>query len=247
MKKLLIITTMFLFAFAVQAQVAPTQTSAPSPKKVIRWGSNDLPENCCRNYMDKNHLVTIYEDDKIGFLVTIDLKTEKKYVILYAAFLNKSNTPFTIESDKFWMRMTEPRNKTYNAISADEVAKKMENRGRWRMALAAGLTGMATTQSTATVTDNRGNRADVTVAEPDRQAQRDVQNASREQKVANRTKADAVRENSLPNHTLFNDKIIDGYIFFKQEKLADGMIISFEIDDILYEIPFGAERKKLNQ
>ena len=247
MKKLFIVITVLFSAFAAQSQVAPPQNNVQLQKKVIRWGSNDLPEKCCVNYMNKNRLVTFYEDDKIGFLLTVDLTTEKKYVILYAAFLNKSGTPFTIEPEKFWMRMTEPRNVTYNRIPAEDVAKKMENRGRWRMALAAGLAGMSTTQSTATVTDNRGNRADVTVTEQNQQAQRNVQNASREQSAANRSKADAVRELSLPIHTLFKDKIVDGYVFFKQEKLANGMIISFEIDGVIYEIPYGADRKKQSQ
>lgn len=230
MKKLLIITTIFLSALPAPAQFAPTQTSvAPSLKKVIRWGSNELPEKCCFDFMDKNQLKTIYRDEKISFLLTVDITSEKKYIVIYAGFYNNSAVPFTIEPDKFQMRMNEPRNITYNAISAADVAKNMENRGRWRMALAAGLADMATTQSTATVTDNRGNRADVTVTEPNRQAQRDVQNASREQTATNRTKADAVRDFALPIHTLFKDQMMGGFVFFKKEKLADGMIISFEI------------------
>lgn len=247
MKKLLIVITVLFSSFPIQAQEALKQNTAQPLKKVVRWGSSDLPENCCTNYMDKNRLMTFYGDDKIGFLLTVDSTTEKKYIVLYAAFLNKTDTPFTVYPDKFQMRLTEPRNVTYNPIPAEDVAKKMENRGRWRMALAAGLAGMSTTQSTATVTDNRGNRADVTVTEPNRQAQSNVQNAGRRQSADNQAKADTVRELSLPIHTLFKDKIVDGFVFFKKEKLTDGMIISFEVDGVVYEIPYGAERIKQNE
>lgn len=190
---------------------------------------------------------TIYENDKIAFLLTVDVTSEKDYLVLYVGILNKSNKPFTIEPDKFQMRKTEPVNITYNAIPAKDIAKKMEKSGRWRMAIAAGLAGMATKQSTATVTDNRGNKADVTVTEPDRQAQRDVENASRRRSTENLSKADAVREFALPTHTLFKDKMIKGYVFFKKGKPANGMIISFEINGIIYEIPYGTERVKQNK
>lgn len=246
MKKIYLVVTLLFFVLAAQAQNTLPPTVAQSQKKIIRWGSSELPQDCCTNYIDKNELKTFYEDDKIAFLLTVNTTFEKKYVILQAIFLNKNNKSFTVYPDKFQMQLTEPRNITYSAIPAEDVAHKMENRGRWRMALAAGLAGMATTQSTATVTDNRGNRAEVTVTEPNRQAQRDVHNASRERAAANRSKADAVREFALPMHTLFKDQTIGGFVFFKKEKLTDGMIISFEIDGVIYETPYGTERMKEN-
>jgi len=247
MKKLTIIMTLLLAAFTAQAQEASMPPSAQAQKKVIRWMSKELPKTCCRDYLANNELVTVYDDDNINFILRLYVSLDKKYVILHTVFLNKSFIPFTIYPDKFTMRLTEPQNKTYNSVSAEEVAKVMENRGRWRRILAAGLAGAATTETTGIVSDNQGNTATVTITEPDKQAVRNAQNSAQKQIANNQNRASVIREFQLPAHTLFKDKIIEGLVFFKKEKLTDGMIISFEIDGITYEIPYGEERTKLNQ
>ena len=73
--------------------------------------------------------------------------------------------------------MTTPINKTYPALDAEDVAKKMEKRGRWKSLLGGALAGLATRQSTAVVTDNSGNRADVTFTEREDKA---IDNARRQ-------------------------------------------------------------------
>ncbi|HEX8396395.1 MAG TPA: hypothetical protein VF644_03045 [Pyrinomonadaceae bacterium] len=242
MRKILLITILLCAAGSIFAQDSTPQTAAQATKKVIRWGSPDSPKNCCRNYMRDGRLVTVYDDEKVNFLLVLDAVVEKKYVVVEIYFLNKTEQPFTVYPDKFSLRFPAPENKVYPAIPAEDVAKKMEKRGLFRFALAGALAGMATKQSTATVRDNNGNRAEVVVTEPDRAAQQNVQRNAHDQRASNEVMANAVRSLSLTANTLFKDQIASGLLFFKKEKLPSGLIVSFELDGVTYEIPYGTER-----
>lgn len=233
MKTIISLLLVFLLSSAAFAQ---------SEKKAIRWGSPDAPKDCCADYVRDNRLHTTYKDDNILFSIGLDVETEKKFVAVLISIGNPNEKSFTIHPENFQMRLTAAKNKVYNALAVEDVAEKIQNRGKWRLLAASFLAGMATRQSTAVVTDNRGNRADVTITEQDREAQNRVNNARREQNAVNQDRADILRTISLPTHTLFKDEVKGGVVFFKKEDLTPGIIISFTVGNTTYEIPFGTDR-----
>ncbi|MCA1590623.1 MAG: hypothetical protein LC734_09620 [Acidobacteria bacterium] len=113
--------------------------------------------------------------------------------------------------------------------------------------LAAGLAGMATRQSTAVATDQYGNRADVTVTENDPNVQRNARQAAAQQAGRNATRSEILEEHAWRKHTLFKDEMRYGLVFFKKDGLTDGLVLSFEIDNVVYEIPYGSKREKADQ
>lgn len=231
------ITLLILFIFALSIS-----TFAQTEKKTIRWGSANAPKDCCADFFKDNRLLTSYKDENIMFSIGVDVTTEKKFLAVIVTFGNPTDKSFTIDPENFQMRQTAPKNKTYSPVSSEEVAQKIENRGRWRLFAAALLAGMATKQSSATATDNYGNRADVTVTERDEEARDRVNDARRTQSNENSERAEIVKAIALPKHTLFKDDVKGGVVFFKKKDLAPGMIISFTIGDTTYEVPYGTER-----
>jgi hypothetical protein len=223
------------------AQFVCAQTTAPVTKKVISWG----PGDCCANFMRDGFLQTTYKDETLEFQISVYPEMDKKYITVFISFHNRSAKSFTIYPDSFKMQITSPYTKAYNPISAYDVANETERRGQWRVAFARALAGMATQQSTATITDNQGNSANVVITEPNQQVRRDAANATARQQAGNAERADSIRAYSLAANTLFQDQTAQGYVFFKKEKPMAGAIISFMIGDVTYEVPFGAERTKL--
>jgi hypothetical protein len=104
----------------------------------------------------------------------------------------------------------------------------MEKSGQWQGFFSAMAAGMATKQTTGTVSDNRGNTADVVVTERDESAVRNARNARQNRQASNAVKASRVRDLSLPLHTLFKDKTVEGLVFFKKRRLKA------RIDFVLY-------------
>lgn len=192
--------------------------------------------------MRDGELVTVYNDENVNFLIVVSFNIDKNFIVAFAAFLNHTEKPITIYPEHFQIKMSAPVNKVYNALDTETVAKKIKNQGRWRSILAAGLAGMATRQSTGTITDNRGNTATVIITEPDHAAQRNARRSREAREVANQTKADKADKWALKTHTLFKGETVDGAVFFKREKLAPGMILSFTIGDTIFEIPYGDDR-----
>jgi len=194
--------------------------------------------------MKNNYLVTTYTDDSLEYILELDTDTEKKYIIVYIMFLNKSNAPITIMPNTFTIKMSAPVNKTYPSIPIGEVAEKMENQGKWKM-FAGRLFSGQTKQSTATITDSSSRVVgNVIITERDEEAIRERRQREAEQKAKNMNKASTVREMALPAHTLLKDKTVGVLVFFKKEKLASGLVLSFTIGNTIYEIPFGNERTK---
>jgi hypothetical protein len=216
-------------------------------KKVIRWFDPSLPKECCRNYYDNNHLVTSYSDDSIEYVITLLPEIEKNYIVANVAVLNKSDKTIDVNPSAFSIRTTEPVSKTYPALNAQEVAEKIEKRGRWRGFLASYLSGGATKESTAVVTDNSGNIANVTITERDNEAIRERRKAIEAQRQKKVQKGNMVRSFSLPLQTLFKGDSIIGLVFFKKEGALSGLILSFTTGNTVYEVPYGTERTKLNK
>jgi hypothetical protein len=243
MRKLFLTLPLLIFCTAI-GTIAQTSTDSEkaSAKKVIRWGSPSLPAGCCNNFFDNNRLKTTYQDENVIFEIGLDTTVEKKFFAVLISIGNKTDQPLTILPDTFTMRLMAPKNKTLSPVPVDEVAQKIENRGRWRLLAAGMLAGMATQQSRATITDNRGNRADITVTERDRAAQRNASEAAGQQRSENEERASVIKAVALPKHTLFKDDVKGGVVFFKKEDLTDGVIISFTLGDTTYEIPYGTER-----
>ncbi len=235
MKLYLTIITILLFAFSLNTY---SQTS----NKTVQWnGSN----KCCDNWMQNGELVTAYEDEKLTFLMS--LTVEKDYYAVWIGFINKSNRRLTVEPSAFTLRLTEPVNQTYNALDAAEIAKKIKSSGKTRAFFARWGAGMAKKQSTATITDDSGNSANVRITEPDTNARNEAEGRIEERQVKNNSRANSVLSGALRSNTLFNDEPYGGYVYFPKKKAADGLIISFTLDSVTYEIPYGSEREKLNK
>lgn len=235
-----------LFVLLVLSIGAYAQTPT-SENKTIRWGAWSGTDGCCLNYLKDGVLITEYYDDRLGYSISLHPDKDKKYLFVLIVMQSYSDTPFTVYPENFHLRMTEPVNKTYAALSPDDVMKEINKRGQWRMGIAAALSGVATRQTTGTVTDSQGNTADVRISEPDYEGQNRTANQAADKQANNAARAAVVQNSALRANTVRKDQIIGGVVFFKKDKLAPGFILSFTIDNTTYEIPYGTERVKAAQ
>lgn len=233
MKRYLII----LFVFFVTSSVLGQETS--TEKKIKSWTGG---AECCDNWIDKGKLITTYKDENVDYIAILEFDDD--YIVFIIGIQNLSKQRILIDPSKFSIRMSAPVNKTFYALDAEAVAKKFQKRGSFRLALAGIFAGMATSQSTATITDNRGNRSNVVVTEPNRQAIENVRQKRIEQEEKNQNKAAVVRAVALPMQTLFPGEEVRGIVFFERKKVSNGSIVQFAIGDTTYEIPYGEERTK---
>lgn len=217
---------------------------AAAQDKVVRWGDPSIPKESYGNYYEDGALITEYKDENVLYSLTIHTDIDKKYVGFWLIIQNLAETPFVISQDNFDLQFT-GNPELLRPAPIDEVAKDIEKRGRWRMAFAGALAGMATRNSTAIVSDNQGSVSTVTITEPDRQAQANSQRARNNNASSNARKSAAFKDIALKKNTMFKRTIIDGVVFFrKPKKFPSGLILSFVAGGTRYEIPFGSERVK---
>lgn len=221
--------------------------SAQTPTRTIRWGTADTPKGTYGNYYEDGKLITEYKDANIAFSLTIHPDIDKKYIGFWIIVENSSATAFDLSGDDFDLRFSDKPD-ILRPAPVEQVAKDIEGRGKWRLMFAGALAGLARRQSTAIVNDGQGNVSTVTISEPDRRAQANVQNAQSQNASGNAVKAAALKDIALKLNTLFPKTIVDGVVFFKKpDKLPPGLVFSFIANGTRYEIPFGSERTKNDQ
>jgi hypothetical protein len=164
-----------------------------------------------------------------------------KYIIFWVGVTNKAKERLEIDPAVFSLTI---KNQIYPAIDTATVAAKYRNRGRWTGAIAAGLAGMSTQQTTGTVRDNNGNTSTVTVTTPDQNTQRRVRQGNASRNASNAEAADAVLSTALPRHTLFQDETVSGFVYFEKKKFGDQVLFKFTVNGITYEVPILFEIEK---
>jgi hypothetical protein len=164
-----------------------------------------------------------------------------KYIIFWVGFSNKAKERLEIDPAVFSLTI---KDQTYPVIDAASVAKKYRNRGRWSGAIAAGLAGMSTQQTTGTVRDSSGNTSTVTVTTPDQNAQRRAQQGNASRNARNADASDAVLSTALPRHTLFQGETVGGFVYFDKKKFGDQLLLKFTVNGITYEVPILFEIEK---
>jgi hypothetical protein len=250
-----------LLSFCLSLVLAPsafTQSTAPVPPKVIRWLSPDLPKDCCNNYMTNGRLMTGYQDANLEYAVMLIHNQDDKYDLAFIYFQNKSDRPFTVNPKDFTFAVTSPKQVVLSSLDPDNVIKEIEKRGSGGRAFRTFLVAFARQYSsiqldesgTFGVTSDRGRTARGTysgtttgsVSVPDYEAQQRVRESNAKEKAKNAEQAEKMNVFALRANTLFKNDIYGGMVYFKKNKDWSGAVLSFEINGIVYEVPYGDER-----
>lgn len=200
-----------------------------------------------REYMSNGKLRTTFEDDKLGFILTLDEKIDKhnKHLVLFFYILNRSDDAFTVKPETFAITLSNGRE--IPSIPADTVIAAIEKKGGWRHTVMAALAGVtastATNTTTATITDQQGRTSTVEISEPDRSATERVHAQIAQERQYNSTVAAAFDKVAFRAHTLFPNADKIGAIYFKRTKLGKGHTVSFILDGVTYQVPFGSMRR----
>jgi hypothetical protein len=234
---------LFIFLLTILT-ITPSQAQT---KKIVKWDAAVNPNKCCSNYMRDNLMHTAYTSKDLDYLIVLDDQTIEGYFTIYIAVQNKSASAATVDPSKFSIRFTEPVNVTVLPADVSQIAAKIRGKGKLRSILSAAAAGMRTKQSTAVVTDDQGNTSNVRITERDDAALERNRAERQSAKDKNNAQADLIVADALAHHTLFEGESITGTVHFKKPKtLAPGLILSFEIENTIYEIPYGKEREKLS-
>jgi hypothetical protein len=230
----------------------PVFGHAQQPAKVVRWGSSNLPKECCNEWYKDGHLVTGYTDSDLEFVVNIRFDFDRKYMVAWIGAVNKSERSVNIDPSTFRFVVTDPEQRELPLIPTDQVAKDIEKRGNLLGFLTAFAAGMSTQTSTVQRSGNiystDGRTAangtyngTSTVTAPNVRARQQAaqQNAARQ--ANNENKAAGIKYFALKLNTLFKGDMTSGIVFFKNAKLK-GAVLSFTVDGVTYEIPYGSER-----
>jgi hypothetical protein len=178
---------------------------------------------------------TITHDN--GTMIAVSLNDDGKYLAFLVLIVNKSPQRFVVDPAAFFAKIETPKPFFLITIPADKVAKSMESEGRWRSAMSLFLAGMATRQTTGTVTDQTGNQSSITLTEPDRQAQRNAQQSVRDRNVANQAASNTIRDIGLRANTVFPETSLLGWVFFEKKKF-NSLTIGVFTGLAMYEFPF---------
>ncbi len=213
------------------AAYAQAQTETVSPK-VVRWTQG--AQGCDLVYKEGVGFYVLKHD---GIIIYLTMQGEGKYLSPFLQVFNGSMKRFTVDPQSFTLYVPKTHPELIASLDPYTVAKSVGNRGRLRGALAAGLAGAATTQSTATVRDNQGNRATVTATEPDTDAQERTRQAVQDNAEANLSEAQRILQTSFKTNTLSQGEIATGFIYFNNKKYPE-FVLRFPIGDTVYEFPF---------
>jgi hypothetical protein len=227
----------------------------PQDQKVIRWSDPSLPKDCCSNWFRDGHLMTGYTDPKLEYVVSIRFDFDKKYMVAWVGIVNKSDKQFNVDPATFHFVVTDPQNKELTYVPTDEVAKDVEKRGKLLGVLTAFAAGMSTQTSTVqtngniTLTDGKSVTRGTydgtsTVTAPNAQVQEQIARQNAERQANNDSKAAGIKYFALKLNTLFKGDLTTGLVFFKNADHLNGAILSFVIDGVRYEVPFGSARPK---
>ena len=210
--------------------------------------------------MQDGSLVTVYRDSNIFYILSLHSNIDDKYIMVLIDFRNKGDIPITVYPESFQLQLTAPVNKSFMALDSGEVAKEMEKRGkggRFFRTFIAGMSRNSTLVDTRSegdvrISDATGNTATgaysgsskSTISSPDYEARERARAKNDAEKARNSAKADHFESYALKANTLRKDETTGGVVFFKKDKFSPGAILSFTIDNVRYEVPYGSERSK---
>jgi hypothetical protein len=172
-----------------------------------------------------------------GTMIAVLLNDDGRYLAFLVFVVNKSPQRFVVNPVSFFAKIETPKPMLLLAIPVEKVAKSTESEGRWRSTLGMFLSGMATRQTTGTITDQQGNQSTVTLAEPNTQAQSAAQRNARERSADNRSRADIMRDIGLRANTVFPQTSLAGWVFFEKKKFTS-LTIGVFTGLAMYEFPF---------
>ena len=215
-----------------------------SAQQTVRWFSSP---GCCSDYFKQDHLISEYRDADIFMMVMIDAKLDPNYYLVWFGAENKKEASILIEPKATMTLIYPDKTVSLDNIDVDEVVKDVKKRGHWNAALGSFLAGMATTNSQFSgnaVGSDGTTTYNGTITSPDYAAQGRAREARRERTAVNTAKAEALASFALRKNTLFKGEEADGLLFFKKKAMSPGMILSFVIGGVTYDVPYGSERLK---
>jgi hypothetical protein len=213
--------------------VLPVQSQAQDQKWPTLTWRPDHPQ-CDAAILDGHEVKGIRFK---GTDIIVVLDDTGDYLAFLVSVVNRNDYRLIVNPASASARIQAPKPSLLLSIPADKVAKSMEHQGRWKSMLGVFFAGMATRQTTGTITDQFGNQSSVTLSEPDTSAQRNAQRAAAERANRNRSAAEIIREIGLRANTVFPNTSLSGWIFFEKKKFTS-LTVSIFTGEAVFELPF---------
>ena len=221
-----------IVAIATLLTWSSIQVFAQESPPPVFW--TDDCEICDRFTVDGQTLSKFETDD---FVLIFKLSDAEKFFVVTVGLSNKSDKRIEFDPEESNLVLFKKDNSKVTAVldpmSPEVAAKKIKNMYRWSN-FAAALGGAFATQE-ATVSDNMGNTATITV--PDDKARDQSKRTIEKRNTEASTTADTVLEGALRSNTVFPNATITGNISFPRQK-GVRMIVAIKVNDVFYSVNY---------